>query len=83
MVIPSWVKQLLEKYEVKNDDLMLYHKYALQLLNKLETIKLEYVPRSANKIDDAFVNLATTLALRAEENINVLMCKQLGCGTPL
>ena len=34
------IRQLLEEYEVKKDDLVLYHKYALQLLDKLETIKL-------------------------------------------
>ena len=60
------IKQLLEEYEVKKDDLLPYHKYALRLLNKLETSKLQHVPRSANKMADALANLASTLALGAE-----------------
>ena len=40
-----FIKQLLKEYEVKKDTLVLYHKYALQLLDKLETIKLQHVPR--------------------------------------
>jgi len=46
------------------------------LLDKLETIKLEHVPGSANKMDDALVNLAATLALGAEESITVSVCGQ-------
>ena len=47
---------------MKKDDLILYHKYALRLLDKLETVKLEHVPSSANKMADALVNLIATLA---------------------
>jgi len=57
------IKQLLGKYEVKRDDLLSYHKNALWLLDKLETIKLQHVPRSANKMDDALANLVAALAL--------------------
>ena len=70
------IKQLLEEYEVKKDDLMSYHKYALRLLDKLETVKLQHVPRSANKMADALANLAATLALGAEESINVPVCNR-------
>ena len=52
------IKQLLEEYEVKKDDLVSYHKYALRLLDKLETIKLQHIPRSANKMADALANFA-------------------------
>jgi len=48
---------------VKKNDLIPHHKNALQLRDKLETIKLEHVPRSANKMGDRIVNLAATLAL--------------------
>jgi len=51
---------------VKKDELILYHKNALQLLDKLEIVKLEYVPRSDNKMADMLANLAATLALGAE-----------------
>jgi len=68
------IKQLLEEYVVKKDDLVSYHKYALRLLNKLETIKLQHVPRSANKMADALANLTAILALGAEESMNVPVC---------
>ena len=67
------IKQHLKEYEVKKDDLMLYHKYALWLLNKLETVKLEHIPRSANKMDGALANLTATLALRGKERANVVI----------
>ena len=50
---------------------MSYHKYALRLLDKLETMKLQHVPRSANKMADTLVNLVATLALGVEESMNV------------
>jgi len=50
---------------------MSYHKYALRLLNKLETINLQHVPRISNKMVDALANLAVTLALGVEESMNV------------
>ena len=70
------IKQLLEEYEVKKEDLLSYHKYALRLLDKLNTVKLQHVPRSANKMADALANLAATLALGAEESINVPVCNR-------
>jgi len=44
------INQLLEECGVKKDDFILYHKYALRLPDRLETVKLEHVPRSANKM---------------------------------
>jgi len=60
---------------VKKDDLI-PHKNVLQLLDKLETVKLEHVPRSANKMVDTFANLAATLALWVKESITILVCGQ-------
>jgi len=70
------IKQLLEEYEVKKDDLISYYRCASRLLRKLETVKLEHVPRSANKVADALANLVATLALGAEENMNVPVCNR-------
>jgi len=70
------IKQLLEEYEVKKDDLMSHHKYALRLHDKLETIKLHHVPRSANKMANVLANFAATLALGAEESMNVPVCNR-------
>ena len=61
---------------MKKDDLIPHHMHTLQLLDRLETVKLEHVPRSANKIVDVLANLASTLALRAEDHINVSVCGQ-------
>jgi len=48
----------------------------LQLLDKLEIVKLEHVPKSANKMPEALANLATTLAQGAKENITILVSGQ-------
>jgi len=68
--------KLLEEFEVKKDDLIPHHKNTLQLLDKLETVKLEHVSRSANKMADVLVNLVATLALGEEESITIPVCGQ-------
>ena len=42
------INQHLEEFEVKKDDLILYHKNVEGLLDKLENVKLEHVLRNAN-----------------------------------
>ena len=56
------INHLLEKYEVKKEDLIPYHTQARQVLNRLDTVKLQHIPRSANKMADALANLTATLA---------------------
>ena len=34
------INQLLEEYGVKKEDLFLYHRHALQILDKLDIVKL-------------------------------------------
>ena len=63
------INQLLKEFRVKKDDLIPYHKHALRLLDRLENVKLERVPRSAT-----LAKLTATLALGAKENIKVLVC---------
>jgi len=70
------IKQFLEEYEVKKDNLVSYHKYALRLLDKFKIIKLQHVPRSSNRMTDALVNFVATLALGAEESMNVPICSR-------
>jgi len=70
------INQLLEEFEVKKDNLIPHHNNALQLLDKPETVKLEHVPRSANKMADVLVNLAATFALGIDESIAILVCGQ-------
>jgi len=69
------INQLLEEYEVKKEDLVPYHKHALRLQNRLDIVKLEHVPRSANKMADALASLTATLALGAEEDILIPVCR--------
>ncbi|XP_074299136.1 uncharacterized protein LOC141630170 [Silene latifolia] len=70
------VNQVLGEYEVKKEDLIPYHQQALQLLNQLDDIHIGHVPRSANKLADALANLAATLALGAEESMQVPVCNR-------
>ncbi|XP_074318681.1 uncharacterized protein LOC141655504 [Silene latifolia] len=70
------VNQVLGEYEVKKEDLIPYHQRALQSLNQLDDIHVGHVPRSANKLADALANLAATLALGAEESMNVPVCNR-------
>ena len=70
------INQLLDQYEVKKKDLVPCHRQALRLLDKLEMVKLEHVPRSDNKMADTLANLAAPLALGAEEGMTIPVC---GC----
>ena len=65
------INQLLDEYEVKKENLVQHYKQALCLLNKLDVVKLEHVPRSANKMADAIVSLTATLVLGAEEGMTI------------
>jgi len=40
-----------------------YHTQARQVLDRLCAVKLQHIPRSANKMANALANLAATLAL--------------------
>src|SRR5262249_53204822 len=70
------VKQLTTEFEVRKDDLLPYHRRASILLNRLNSVRIEHVPRTANKIADALANLAATLALLPKERLNVPVSSQ-------
>ncbi|KMT11045.1 hypothetical protein BVRB_5g111360 [Beta vulgaris subsp. vulgaris] len=70
------IHQLLNDYDVKKEDLIPYHRHASQLLGTFHSVKLQHVPRSANKMADALANLAATLALGAEESMSVPVCNR-------
>ena len=63
-------------YKIKKKNLIPYDPQALQILDKLDTIKLQHILRSANKMADALANVTTTLALRAEEDMMILVCEK-------
>ncbi|XP_074288350.1 uncharacterized protein LOC141613507 [Silene latifolia] len=68
------INQLLGEYEVKEESLVPYHKLASRFLQKLDSVFLGHIPRSANKMVDALANIATTLALGASIPSSVLIC---------
>ena len=70
------IGQLLEEYDIKKKDLIPYHKQALQILDKLDTVKLQHILSSANKMADVLTNLVATLALRVEEDMTILVCNK-------
>ncbi|XP_074291014.1 uncharacterized protein LOC141617755 [Silene latifolia] len=70
------VNQVLDEFEVKKDDLIPNHQYAIQLLNKLDCVHIGHVPRSANKLADVLANLAATLALGEEEVTTIPVCNR-------
>jgi ribonuclease HI/uncharacterized protein YehS (DUF1456 family) len=70
------INQLLTHYEVRNEGLVPYFRLATRLIEEFDGISLEHIPRSENKIADALANLATTLALSAEERVNVPVCNR-------
>jgi len=65
--------QLLEEYEVKKKDLVSYHTNAYQIFNRLDMVKLQRIPRSANKMVNALTNLTATLALGVEEDMTIIV----------
>ncbi|XP_074299422.1 uncharacterized protein LOC141630515 [Silene latifolia] len=68
--------QVLDKFKVKKDDLIPYHQYVIQLLNKFDYVHIGHVPRSAKKMADALANLTATLALGAEEVTSIPVCNR-------
>ncbi|XP_074277586.1 uncharacterized protein LOC141601220 [Silene latifolia] len=76
------VNQVLGEYEVKKEDLIPYHQQALQLPNQFDDIHVGHVPRSANMLADALANLAATLALGAEESMQVPVCNRWAVSVP-
>ncbi|XP_047263737.1 uncharacterized protein LOC124896244 [Capsicum annuum] len=56
------INQLLGSYEVKKEDLLPYHQYAILLLERFNQVFLNHVPREENCMADALANLTTTLA---------------------
>jgi len=69
------INQLLEEYEIEKEDLVPYHRHALRLLDRLNIVKLEHVPRGANKIDGALASLAAALALGPKEESTTPVCR--------
>ncbi|TYK06374.1 uncharacterized protein E5676_scaffold163G00660 [Cucumis melo var. makuwa] len=68
--------QLSYQYEVKHQDLKPYFSYVRRLMDRFDSIVLEYIPRSENKKADALANLATTLTVSEDVPINISLCQK-------
>ncbi|ONK76037.1 uncharacterized protein A4U43_C03F23200 [Asparagus officinalis] len=56
------VKQVQGEYEVRNQDLIPYHKVAIEMAESFEGFFIEYIPRLQNTYADALAALAVSLA---------------------
>ncbi|KAL0358197.1 UNVERIFIED_CONTAM: hypothetical protein Scaly_1505400 [Sesamum calycinum] len=73
------MNQLLNIYEVKKDDLVLFFWHVSHLLKDFDNVNLNHIPRKENRMTDALANLATTLSLSAGETTNISMCNRWCC----
>ncbi|XP_070056190.1 uncharacterized protein [Nicotiana tomentosiformis] len=62
------INQPLGSYEVKKEDILLYHQYASGLLERFDQVFLNHVPREENRKADALATLAMTMALGENES---------------
>ncbi|KAK2972910.1 hypothetical protein RJ640_026662 [Escallonia rubra] len=70
------INQLLKEYEVKKEDRVSYFRYDTNLINKFDSVELEHVPREENRMANALANIATTLALRDEDKVDIPVSQQ-------
>ncbi|KAK4395671.1 hypothetical protein Sango_1721400 [Sesamum angolense] len=70
------MNQLLNIYEVKKDNLVLFFWHASHLLKDFDNVTLNHIPRKENRMTDALANLATTLALSEGETTNISVCNR-------
>ncbi|KAL6291692.1 hypothetical protein ACE6H2_009202 [Prunus campanulata] len=65
------VKQLNGQYAVKNENLVPYNERAKYLMTQFQDIQIAHIPRSENDKADALANLAASLSLPEERDIQV------------
>ncbi|CAB4278492.1 unnamed protein product [Prunus armeniaca] len=65
------VRQLNGQYAVKNATLVPYHERAKYLMSQLQDIHVSHIPRSENDKADALANLAASLTLPDERDIQI------------
>ncbi|KAI5349072.1 hypothetical protein L3X38_001959 [Prunus dulcis] len=65
------VRQLNGQYAVRNATLVPYHERAKYLMSQFQDIHVSHIPRSENDKADALANLAASLTLPSERDIQV------------
>ncbi|XP_070667590.1 uncharacterized protein [Malus domestica] len=76
LIIELVINQLLIEYEVRKDDLVPYYRLATQFLQRSDAVIVEHVPRKENQMADTLANLASNIALREGEDVNILICQR-------
>ncbi|KAL0290356.1 UNVERIFIED_CONTAM: hypothetical protein Sangu_2576900 [Sesamum angustifolium] len=70
------INQLFNIYEVKKEDLVPFFWQAPHLLKGFESVTLNHIPRNENRMVNALVNLATSLAPSKGEMTNIPVCNR-------
>ncbi|XP_075092286.1 uncharacterized protein LOC142172540 [Nicotiana tabacum] len=69
------INQLLDSYEVKKSELVLYHKYAQRLISWLGEVTIQHMLKKENKRANELATLASTLFLL--DHTQVAVCQRL------
>ena len=65
------VRQVLGIYEVRKDELKIYHAAALRLVDQFYLFKIDHIKRGRNSQPDALAKLAAALKLPPEGEMNI------------
>ncbi|KAA0058832.1 uncharacterized protein E6C27_scaffold803G00300 [Cucumis melo var. makuwa] len=65
------INKLSLEYDVKHEDLKSYFAYARKLMERFDSVMLEHVPRTENKMADALANLAIALTMSNDVTLNI------------
>ena len=67
------VNQVCREYEVRHEDLVLYHNAIIHMAERFKNFYIDHVPRQQNAHTDALASLAASLALPAGATEKVLV----------
>ncbi|BFG37622.1 hypothetical protein CerSpe_238960 [Prunus speciosa] len=67
------VRQLNGQYAIRNATLIPYHERAKYLVSQFQDIHVSHIPRSENDKADALANLAASLKLPDERDIQIIV----------
>ena len=56
--------------------MILYHKFAMEMVNKFEVINFEHLPREENQMADALATLAAMFQVNSKDEVQ-LICMRI------
>lgn len=65
------IKQINGQYAIKNVNLIPYHQRAKYLMSQFQEVHIGHIPRSENDKADALANLATSLTLPEQRDVQI------------